>query len=53
VLGCMATAATVVVTAARRPLPVSTGEKALPSVRGPAGYVGPGSLGATKSTARR
>jgi hypothetical protein len=53
VLGCMATAVTVVVMAARRPLPVSTGATAVASVRGPVGYAGPGSLGATKSTVRR
>src|SRR3984957_19799402 len=53
VLGCMATAVTVVVMAARRPLPVATPAKAVASVRGPLGYAGPGSLGATKSTARR
>jgi hypothetical protein len=53
VLGCMATAVTVVVMAARRPLPVATGTKAVASVRGPVGYAGPGSLGATKSTVRR
>ena len=53
VLGCMATAVTVVVMAARRPLPVATQTKAVASVRGPVGYAGPGSLGATKSTVRR
>jgi hypothetical protein len=53
VLGCMATAVTVVVMAARRPLPVAAGAKAVGSVRGPVGYAGPGSLGATKSTVRR
>jgi hypothetical protein len=53
VLGCMATAVTVVVMAARRPLPVAAGTKTVASVRGPVGYAGPGSLGATKSTVRR
>ncbi len=53
VLGCMATAVTVVVMAARRPLPVAADTKAVASVRGPVGYAGPGSLGATKSTVRR
>jgi hypothetical protein len=53
VLGCMASAVTVVVMAARRPLPVATGAKAVASVRGPLGYAGPGSVGATKSTVRR
>jgi hypothetical protein len=53
VLGCMVTAATVVVMAARRPLPVATTPKAVASVRGPVGYSGPGSLGGTKSAVRR
>ena len=53
VLGCMATATTVVVMAARRPAPVASAPKPTASVRGPVGYAGPGSLGGTKSAIRR
>jgi hypothetical protein len=53
VLGCMASAVAVVVMAARRPVPIAAGAKVVPSVRGPVGYAGPGSLGGTKSTVRR
>jgi hypothetical protein len=53
VLGCMATATTIIVMAARRPEPAARAAKPAPSVRGPVGYVGPGSLGGTKSAIRR
>jgi hypothetical protein len=53
VLGCMATAVTVVVMAARRPEPAASGAKRPASVAGPVGYAGPGSLGGTKSAIRR
>lgn len=52
VLGCMATAVTVIVMAARRPAPAARAAKVTP-VRGPVGYAGPGSLGGTKSALRR
>jgi hypothetical protein len=52
VLGCMVTATTIIVMAARRPAPVAAA-KETPSLRGPVGYAGPGSLGGTKSAIRR
>jgi hypothetical protein len=53
VLGCMATAVTIIVMAARRPAPAASNAKPQASVRGPVGYAGPGSLGGTKSAIRR
>jgi hypothetical protein len=53
VLGCMVTATTVIVMAARRPAPVAAAAKPSASMRGPIGYAGPGSLGGTKSAIRR
>jgi hypothetical protein len=53
VLGCMATATTVIVMAARRPAPAVDAATPKASVRGPVGYAGPGSLGGTKSAIRR
>jgi hypothetical protein len=53
VLGCMVTTTTVIVMAARRPAPVASDANATPSLRGPVGYSGPGSLGGTKSALRR
>jgi hypothetical protein len=53
VLGCMATAVTIIVMAARRPAPAASDVKQQASVRGPVGYAVPGSLGGTKSAIRR
>jgi hypothetical protein len=49
VLGCLVSAATLVLQAARRP----SAEPAPITVRGPITYAGPGSLGGTKSAIRR
>jgi hypothetical protein len=49
VLGCLASAATLVLAAARRP----KAQPASVTVRGPITYAGPGSLGGTKSALRR
>ncbi len=49
VLGCLVSAATLVLVAARRP----KAEPAAITVRGPITYAGPGSLGGTKSALRR
>jgi hypothetical protein len=49
VLGCVVTAAGILVAAARQPRP----EQAPVTVRGPVTYAGPGSLGGTKSALRR
>jgi hypothetical protein len=48
-LGCVLTAAAVLVALARQPRP----EEAPVTVRGPVGYAGPGSLGGTESALRR
>jgi hypothetical protein len=49
VLGCLASATTLVLAAARRP----NAQPAAITVRGPINYAGPGSLGGTKSALRR
>ncbi len=49
VLGCLVSAATLVLAAARRP----KAQPAAITVRGPINYAGPGSLGGTKSALRR
>jgi peptidase M28-like protein len=49
VLGCLVSAATLVLAAARRP----KAQPAAVTVRGPITYAGPGSLGGTKSALRR
>jgi uncharacterized integral membrane protein len=49
VLGCLVSAATLVLAAARRP----KAQPAAITVRGPISYAGPGSLGGTKSALRR
>ncbi len=48
-MGCVLTAAAVLVALARQPRP----EQAPVTVRGPVGYAGPGSLGGTESALRR
>ena len=48
-LGCLLTAAGVLVALVRQPRP----EQAPVTVRGPVGYAGPGSLGGTESALRR
>ena len=50
VLGCLVTAVVLVIGAARRPAPAVAPAV---TVRGPASYAGPGSLGGTKSALRR
>jgi hypothetical protein len=48
-MGCVLTAAAVLVALARQPRP----EEVPVTVRGPVGYAGPGSLGGTESALRR